>query len=202
MRSMNRLLMMVVALGSLTGVANAALFQNGGFEDNNVTAGSYLYAGTVVANGWAFAASTGVSENSSAWGSFVAPEGTSYAFVQGGSASVLSQTFDVSNGQTYRVSFMSRTRVWENSSGMFDYGIGSTVYGTTTVNTALWLSNSFDFTASGGSATLTFTGASPGNDNSAFVDDVHLTPVPEPFTMGLGIAAVGVAIRRRLKKSQ
>jgi len=209
MRSMNRLLLMGVAFGSLTGVGNAVAFHNGGFEDNNVAAGNYRYATgvvapgheDVVASGWDFAGGTGISENSAAWTSFTAPEGTSYAFVQGGSSAVLSQTFDVSDGQTYRVTFLSLTRIYQNSTGTFSYGIGSTVYGSSPVDTSAWRSNTFDFTASGTSATLTFTGASTG-DNSAFLDDIQLTPVPEPFTMGLGLATVGVALRRRLKKSQ
>lgn len=209
MRVTSRVPLVVVALGALTGIANAVAFHNGGFETSNVEAGNYRYAPGVIApghdnvaaSGWTFAQGTGISHNSGAWTSFVAPEGSSYAFVQGGSASVMTQTFDVTNGQNYRVTFLSLTRIYQNSSGTFNYGIGATVYGSTVVDTSAWRSNSFDFTASGTSATLTFTGASTG-DNSAFLDQIVVTPVPEPFTIGLGIAAVGAALRRRMKQSR
>ncbi|MCB8932668.1 MAG: DUF642 domain-containing protein [Fimbriimonadaceae bacterium] len=206
MRSTFRMVGIGVVLGAFAAVSHAAAFQNGGFEFNNVPAGDYKYAPgvsapgheNVAATGWTFVGGTGVSHNSSAWTSFTAPEGTSYAFIQGGSGSVLTQTFDVANGQTYRVTFKSLTRVYQNSSGTYTYGIGATVYGNSPVDTSGWRDNSFDFTATGASATLTFTGDSTG-DNSAFLDQITLTPVPEPFTMGLGAAAIAVALRRRKK---
>lgn len=195
---------LAAAFCALVATGTAAAFQNGGFEFNNVPAGDYKYApGTsvpghdnVAAAGWTFVGGTGVSHNSTAWTSFVAPEGESYAFIQGGSASVLTQTFDVVNGQTYRVAFKSLTRVYQNSSGTYTYGIGATVYGNSPVDTSGWRDNAFEFTATGASATLTFTGDSTG-DNSAFLDQITVTPVPEPVTLGLGAAAIAVALRRR-----
>ncbi len=210
MKSFNRLILGTAALSALAVAANASPFQNGSFEINNVDYGDYKYApdvpdyghDNVTADGWDFSNGTGISRNAGAWTNHVAPDGDSYAFVQGGALSVLSQTFDVTNGQTYRVSFKSLTRVYENGTGTFKYGIGNTFFGNSPVNTDAWQTTTFTFTASGSSATLKFTGDSPAVDNTAFVDHVQVEAVPEPFTMSLGFAAVGVMVRRKLKKSQ
>ncbi|MCC3156310.1 Ig-like domain-containing protein [Hymenobacter sp. 15J16-1T3B] len=103
-------LVQVVQNGTSTAVANA--LQNGSFESNNVPAGSFLYAGSVVAAPWTFGAQAGVSRTNSGFGS-TAPSG-------GGDAVGLLQAFNGSNSSiaqnlavptgTYQVTFAAVQR--------------------------------------------------------------------------------------------
>jgi hypothetical protein len=63
-----------------------------------------------------------------------------------------------------------------------------------------WEDRSFDFTAGPGtSSTLSILSATPGNFGPA-IDNVRVSSVPEPATLGLlGIGLIGIGLIRRRK---
>jgi len=75
-------------------------------------------------------------------------------------------------------------------------------------NSAGWFQTGSDFTISGYSGVQTvsfkvmngFQGYTGNNDPTGFRARLDMQAVPEPFTMGLGLAAAGAFVRRRMKK--
>lgn len=111
----------------------------------------------------------------------------------------ISQAFATTIGATYRVSFdlagntshgpIYQTRVSINATAQGDY--------TSTNTPASWTTHTFDFTATGTTTTLTFASLVSGSGGPA-LDNVSVTTVPEPaaITLGLGLGALGFAVRR------
>ncbi|WP_207218368.1 hypothetical protein, partial [Hymenobacter persicinus] len=100
-------LVQVVQSGTSTTVAGGV--QNDSFESSNVSAGNFLYAGSVVAAPWTFGGGSGVSRTSSGFGS-TAPTGGGDAvgLLQNAGAS-LAQNLAVPTG-SYQVNFQTTQR--------------------------------------------------------------------------------------------
>jgi hypothetical protein len=212
--------------GLAAGAANASAFQNGGFELGTFTpdgnGAQNVVTGTMP--GWSFAGVGDVSRDLN--GAFGVPgdEGAYFLDLTGycdlrcglGGWGGVAQTFDTVANATYTVTFDLGT----NSSYAGD---GSGLVATAGVYTGSFLNNdavghtptvwdaeSFQFTATGTSTTLTFI----GNRGQAFVglDKVGVTfdhagtrgpgGVPEPASWALmivGFGGVGAALRGRRK---
>lgn len=223
MKQLFPLLSMLVASAAFAAPTG---IQNGGFETNVVSNGSYLYAadagfgvptvasGTSPAANWTFSGLTGVLNNSAAFpGSQAAPEGQAYAFVQSYSASgvtgSISQSFTLDTAvSALNVAFDSVQRNYGSLAQNLTVSVldGSTQLASQTYNPShSWGSYSLAVGGlSAGTYTLQFSGVQglPG-DRTVFIDKVSLqatAAVPEADAQALALAGVGVVglvLRRR-----
>jgi hypothetical protein len=186
--------------------AQANLIVNGGFEQTQYSAGYYAYPNGTL-DGWTYNGSAILNASgASAWYIGSGPsgfEGDQYMALQGTSS--LSQGFN-SDGGTFELSFLDAGRSGfgpYNGDQTFQVWIDSTLIGTfSTVsnsNFVLQIINGIVLTS--GYHTLTFLGIDPlGGDETAFLDDINLTQVPEPSTIalfGAALLAFGAFYRRR-----
>lgn len=184
---------LLVFLGLTTPASAAPILLNSTFENNNVSSGSYLYAGTVVAEPWVFDGGSGISANSSAWSGYTS-NGNYFVFLQ--NTSSVSQTFNSDGDYKLDISFdmVERTagyspdqvvEVWFDGTRQTSINPESS-WNTYTLN---------DIAIGSGSHSLEFRGISTyeaAGDASAFLDNIQMTsrPVPEPATVSL--LAVGL----------
>lgn len=162
----------VVAGLLLAVTAQANLIVNGGFEDNNVTAGNWAYFASANVNGWD-------GDNIEIWDSFggvIAPEGTQHAELNAhpfdGSVFSIYQNFATVSGQTYDVSFFYSARV--NGNEQFSFNVASL---NATLNDHVvgsWKNYTGSFVASSNLSTITFTTYDAGTLGN-FLDDVVVT---------------------------
>lgn len=186
-------LVMVGSLGNQTFASN--LLVNGSFEYPafGPTAWSYGTSGA----DWAFNSRSGITRLISAWDGYVlAPEGNQVAFLQreqGVSGSIV-QSFTIPASGEYRLSFWERGR---SLAGNLTYNLelDGTVLDTLTTTTGQpgepFSEVGLRFHAASGLHTLAFVAVSQlGSDDSVLLDDVSITPVPEPtwtaLAAGLG----------------
>jgi len=207
-------------LASVPGVASAAPFVNGSFEDSVAPlAGFASYGAGTNIGGWVV--SQGqidvVGANFLA-PDFVASDGVYSVDMNGsnGTRGGVAQTFDTVANTSYRVTFDLNANVYDNFVGIKNVeasaGDFTGVFGyDTSLHTqgqpSPWTSFSFNFTASSASTTLAFesffpNATGPGSNFGALLDNVNVTvaAVPEPTTwamMILGMAGVGISMRRR-----
>ncbi len=118
--------------------------------------------------------------------------------------SSLSQDLLLSAG-TYSLSWVDANRGGQADFQSYEVLLDTVSLGTfTTQQSQGWSQRSVTFTAGAGIKTLSFLGLNPNNnDQTTFIDNVALTSaVPEPQSLALGLAGVGVAgalMRRRVK---
>jgi hypothetical protein len=161
-------------LGVLAGLllavtAQANLIVNGGFEDNNVAAGSWAYFSSASVNGWD-------GDNIEIWDSFggvVAPEGTQHAELNahpytGGVFSIY-QSFATVVGQVYDVSFFYSARV--NADEKFHFNLGSLAALIDDHVVGSWNQYTNSFVADSTLSTIRFTTYDTGTYGN-FLDDV------------------------------
>lgn len=173
------------------------------------------YAGPSTFNNWTYQGGAGLvdtSQGSNAWYGSSAPAGyggNQFAFLQGGSGSILSQTFTSAAAGMATVSWLEGARPYFGSTngdqtykvylnGM-EIGEFSTLSG-----------QSFGLESAAGllvvgDNVLSFVGQTNA-DKTAFFDNVSVTAVPEPATwamMILGFVGIGVVgYRRKAKPSR
>jgi choice-of-anchor C domain-containing protein len=128
--------------------------------------------------------------------------------LDGRSPGGIEQTFATLLGQLYAVSFdvsgnpqggslLKPLRVSVGGVSN-DYTFDAT--GLSTIDALVWQPVFFSFVAPAGSATLSFASLSASGSYGALIDNVQVTPVPEPTTLALvlaGIAAAGRRVRRK-----
>ena len=200
--------------------ANANIIVNGDFSAN---ASSYVVypgndgksstAGTNPASptGWAGSTNDGVQGTDvgftpktpfapSSLGTVV-----DYAFIHFQSS--LYQSFTVTPGATYTVSFMAASQSGQAAPTLTAYALDGTTTSKTnplaskspTLSSTSFDPVSFNFTA-GTASTDTLLFATSTNNDAADITDVSIAPVPEPAAMGLfGVGAVGLLLARRRK---
>lgn len=130
-----------------------------------------------------------------------------------GPADGISQTFATTAGQAYTLDFhLGNAADGPRATGATLYGSPSSVL--VSVGNESWLATNsqvvegslswqhhqYAFTATGAQTTLTFLNRTDPNDMYAGIDAVSISAVPEPSTwatMGIGLAVVAAALRRR-----
>jgi len=181
----------IVAAAALTGshIASAQNFVlNGSFETNSNNGFSILNWNTRTVR--AFSSRSGISPQNGSFFVQVLDEGAS-----------LSQTLNsLTVGDEYELSFYTASTS-ENPNAL-GVTLGGTQLGTVAaVGGATWGQQTFNFTASSSSMLLDFRWDPNAYANSASIDNVSVTSVPEPSTyvlFGLGALALIVAYRRKV----
>lgn len=171
---------------------------NSGFELPVVGGGTYKYNPTGAA--WTFAGSSGISGNSSAFtsGNPFAPEGSQVAFLQGGSASQISQSITgFKAGAYYKIVFKAAQRGNAAQPGQdFDVFVGAQYLGTFRPSgTGYTELSTSAFTASSAADVLKFVGRnSSSGDNTAFIDNVRVVGSAAPPPVNVALASQGATV--------
>lgn len=145
----------------------------------------------------------------SLWDPVIRTEGHSFLAVNGATSTpvpfVLTQIFAYAGTGPLAVSFdhVNLYHTLDPTGSTLEVFMDGVSLGTAvTLSSGLWDTASFSTgVVSGSSHTLKIVGtrtASGGNDFG--LDNIQVTPVPEPFTMGLAGLALVAAARRRLRK--
>jgi choice-of-anchor C domain-containing protein len=210
----------VCAAGALgaTALASSQLV-NGDLKSTSLgTPGTFvtLASGNTQINGWTVG--DGVLDAGSGSVDFIgalwqAPPGeTTSVDLDGNNPGSISQTVTgLTVGWTYTLNFYlsgnpdgpPATKVLMLLGGAIPNTFTYTLSGNTYANMMYQLENA-TFTASTTSELIKFSSDDPAGTQAAWgpvVGGVHLAPsgTPEPFTMALGLAGIGLAVRRRLK---
>jgi hypothetical protein len=194
--------------------AQANLLANGGFEAGQLSAGAYNYVGAT-RDSWTYAqASVGggllinVGGGGGPWvnGGQTGYGGTQVGGIQG--LGSIAQTFNAVYNGTYTVSWLDAGRgstaggAQTYIASLYDNTIASSV-GSLSLNTSFGsIFNAESFSASlkaGDNYTLAFTGQD-NVDQTALIDNVNVSQVPEPATLllfGTGLAGLGWMRRRK-----
>jgi Bacterial Ig-like domain (group 3) len=164
-------------------IDNVAIVSNGpqvadaGFEGPQQANGSFTYS--PVGSSWTFQGAAGLSGNGSGFtsGNPPAPQGSQVAFVQLTNSSI-SQALYFPAGN-YIISFSAAQRQNFNASSQtIEVEVDGTVVGTimpTSTSYASYATPSFSVLA--GTHTIAFVGLNPnGGDNTAFIDNIIITP--------------------------
>jgi hypothetical protein len=207
---MSTLAIVAIAGGFIAGPAQASVVEfisNGGFETGNLGTSGYSYPQALL-DSWTYVTGSGVINASgfSAWYGNTSPSGfagSQYGFVQGTGS--LSQNFSVSSARKLSITWLDAGRPF------FGPYNGDQTYKVVLDNTtSLGIYNTKsgqNFTAEGllpvsvgaGQHTLSFVGTINA-DETAFIDQVSVTGVPELSTwamMIIGFGGVGLQMRRR-----
>jgi len=190
---------------------DAAVFTNGSFEAGP-TPGSFvtLNNGDTSITGW-----TVVNGDIDYIGSYwLASDGTRSLDLLNGNNTVggIAQTFDTAGGQLYHVDFDMAGNpdgppviknldvdVADAINGNLALYSGSFLFDSSASSHGSmgWVTYGFDFVAGSASSTLRFVSGDTGFFGAA-LDNVTVTAVPEPTTIGvLGLASIGLLARRR-----
>jgi hypothetical protein len=171
-----------------------AVIGDAGFETVPV-GNDYSYDPT--GSAWTFSGNSGLTGNDSGFtfSNSGAPEGSQVAFVQ--ETGNASQSITGWNAGIYQLSFDSAQRGSGNNGGQdFEVLLDGAVLGSFTPSSSSYstlTTPQFSIPTSGSSHTIEFLGLdTAGGDNTAFVDDVVLTPITAPTVGDLGFENVGV----------
>lgn len=201
---MRKLIIAGLAAAALPGIAQAAAFTNGSFEQGT-DPGNFTNADTTstAITGW-----TVTSGNVDYIGTYwTAGDGSRSVDLTGGAPGTLSQTFDTAAGTSYLVRFLlagnpagdpsvKTLNVSATGGSTASYTFDDT--GKTLSNMG-WTAFTYGFTATGGSTTLSFASTTAGSYGPA-LDGVSVSAVPEPATWAMmigGFGLVGGTLRRR-----
>jgi choice-of-anchor C domain-containing protein len=204
-----------VVLSAAASQASAAAFQNGSFESVVLGSGvdyATLAAGSGSLSGWTIEIGS-VDHIRNYW---QPAAGQQSVDLFGSEQGRILQTFDTTPGQQYQVSFQYSVNP---DGGGATRGVivaaldgGSTLFqnnyayaGSATRNNMDWLSQSFEFTATGAQTTLRFGAYDVQQPNQccygAALDNVQVAAVPEAHEWAMMLAGLGlvgwIAGRRR-----
>lgn len=98
----------------------------------------------------------------------------------------------------FRLKFFLNATGQLNNLSTFQLKIGSNTYNETNLTSVGGGYYTFDFTGNLGAVEFWSTSTNNGN---LFFDNLSIEAVPEPFTMALGAAGLGLALKRRIRKS-
>ena len=196
----------------VTPVQATNLIQNGSFETATVNPGTdtLLNAVSTVITGWTVSQGS-IDYIGTVW---QASNGVRSLDLSGGNAGRIQQTFNTTVGGTYRVTFdlagnptgnptIKEMRV---SAGGNSADFSFDITGKSLSNMG-WVSNSWDFTATGTTTTLSFlnladTAYGPALDNVSVIALSSPPPsIPEPSSvlglLSLGVLGIGSALKRQ-----
>lgn len=222
---MKKVLLVVGCVAALCGTAQASpinLLTNGSFEAPALGSTAYVYPGnpnpalsggySSTANNWTYGGSALVntSVGANAWYGGAPPagyDGSQFAALQGDST--ISQIFNAPSAGLANISWLSAGRPNFGSIGgdqTYDVLLNGSLIGSfSTTDGQAFTSELKLATLVAGINTLTFEGTDLtklATDQTAFIDNVSVTGVPEPLTLSVfGAGLVGAAaLRRRRKK--
>jgi hypothetical protein len=195
-----------IADGSFEVQAPAEIGANPGYcYDNNGGGGPQC---TGVGTPWEVSLGGGFQlETNAAWPGTETPAGSYYAFIQNGGS--VNQRFTVAADGDYVLSWLEAGRDGTVASGDQLYEVlldGSPIFsgGTSTAQPFTLVSTDPFALLAGTTYSLSFHGMTLSGDQTAYIDEVVLSPavagVPEPSTWAMllfGFGAVGLAMRRR-----
>ena len=202
----------LAALAVLSAGASAAtnLFSNGSFEDVSTAQASTNWSIVTGATGWTVSATgstrglpVGLEVRNDVVGT--AEDGNNFIELDGNQNDKISQSFGVTAGKSYEISFWYADRPGIAASSE---GFGYTVTGQSTTKLlgsfgTNWHEAIIDFTAAPGQKSATFSIWALGTSDSvgtSFDNFSAVAVVPEPGTLGLfaaGLAVLGLSARRR-----
>ena len=183
--------------------SNATLIANGSFEAMVIPHGyQVMHVGSTLIEPWEIS-----RENVDLVGSYwQAADGTQSLDLNGsGGIGAVAQTFSTIVGQLYRVTFAMAA----NPDGCSIYTMAVAAAGSQaefsadvcgTVTSMGWEDKSWDFIATAETTTLEFLSLSGSGESGPALDDVAVTPVPEPSVASLimmGLVAIGFFCRAR-----
>ncbi|GMU20483.1 MAG: hypothetical protein AMXMBFR13_05800 [Phycisphaerae bacterium] len=180
---------------------SATVVLDGSFEAANVITGSYVYNPSDTP--WTFLSYSGVLDGSGgAWGAPPPVDGSQAAWLQyyHGNAGVIQQAVSFPTAGQYELRYWEAGRPSSGHSGELTYEVrldSVTIATSSTYSAQPYLLRTFTFSADAGPHVLSFAAAAhPNTDDSAFLDDISITLVPEPASLLL-LAAGGLVILRR-----
>jgi hypothetical protein len=202
----------LAALAVLSAGASAAtnLFTNGSFEDASTAQAPGAWSIVTGPTGWTVSATgstrglpVGLEVRDAVAGT--AEDGANFIELDGNQNDKISQTFAVTSGKSYEISFWYADR---SGVAATSEGFGYTVTGQSTTKLTgsfgtNWHEATIDFTAAAGQTSATFSIWALGSNDSfgtSFDNFSAVTVVPEPGTLGLfaaGLAVLGLSARRR-----
>jgi len=200
------------ALALLTGTSAAASpFVNGSFESAAVNPGAFwntLEAGSTAITGWEVFGGR-IDYIGTYWD---ADDGIRSVDLNGNlGPGGIRQSFDTTSSSFYRVNFAMAgnpdggpaTRDVLVQSGAFSQVFTFVIPGGTTRQNMNWAEYSFDFLALADTTTLSFLSTTQNQFYGPALDDVRVTPVPEPTSLllvGSGVAGFVARRRRAMRK--
>jgi len=178
---MNSLLIVAVVFVQLLCI-QAASIQNGGFEDNSCDASSWCEYSSTEIPGWTIGSGNiDLQFSTSCCGSFTAEDGDWSIDLNGDTPGSIYQTIETIPALNYDLTFWMASnpncgpseRQLSVSTGFASETYTFSVYGTSSENPG-WVQQSFSFTASSSSTTITFQSLTSGACGAA-IDDVAIT---------------------------
>ena len=200
---MKRLLILATMATLAVSAQAVNLIQNGSFETGTDPGGFHtVLAGQGDITGWTVGGHS-VDYIGTYWN---AQDGSRSVDLSGNDRGKIGQWVNLAAG-TYTLSFWLSGNPDNNgqpSPKLTELWVGGVLQNTySSPLIPVYQQYSFNFSTAGGNTFIEFAEASgnlgAGNAYGAVIDNVSLEAVPEPFTMGLGLAAAGAFVRRRLK---
>ena len=202
MKIKNILIAAVALAASQTAVASPNLIVNGGFESSTFSGPFTTYsAGSPLLTGWTIETGS-IDLINELWQH---ASGNYSIDLSGNVDGVISQVFNTTQGQTYRVSFslagnpddadkVKVVQVGMSNEPLYEFDT------TGKIRTNMgWVTKSFDFIAADTTSKLFFAGAQESPFGAA-LDNISVTAVPEPETYAMFLAGItlmaGIARRR------
>ncbi|MFZ5834161.1 MAG: choice-of-anchor C family protein [Pseudomonadota bacterium] len=210
MRTLTKLAAIAATAAFWQSSVEALPFQNGSFENASFNPGVFttLGNGNSSITGWTVGTGS-IDYIGTLW---QADDGARSIDLSGGTLGRISQTFDTVIGGDYRVIFALAGNVDGGpaiktgtvSAGNAAQNFSFDATGFTRLNMG-WIDVVFEFQAVAASTTLTFVSTTIDPNGPEFygpaLDNVRLSRVPEPMTLGLlGAGLFGVAGMRRRRK--
>lgn len=170
---------------ALLSASASNLISDSSFETPALGASAFQY--TPASAAWQFAGGAGIASNNSAFTAKNpnAPDGTQVAFLQGGGS--MSQSVYLTSG-SYNLSLMAAQRGSSCQAHYQEFQVlvdGTQVGLVSPTSTSYGSYQTQDFTVTTGTHTIKFVGLNPaGGDNTAFVDEVTVSPKGDSISDG------------------